>query len=144
MWSLTLREENRLRVFLRRIFGPKKDAYREWRRLHNEKAELHRWYSSPDIVRMNKSRRLTKAEHVVRMGKVRKQECFQNVNRKPREKKPLGRPRRDGRTILEWMKWCQYLELSNLVRDRDYWSPGECAIKHPGSIRHELVNYHCC
>ena len=54
-WSLTLREEYRLRVFeniiLRRIFGPKRDVNREWRRLHDE--ELHSLYRSPNIVRVN-------------------------------------------------------------------------------------------
>jgi hypothetical protein len=53
-WSLTLREEHRLRVFqnrvLRRIFGPKRDEVTgEWRELHN--GELHNLYSSPDIIR---------------------------------------------------------------------------------------------
>jgi hypothetical protein len=56
-WSLTLREEHRLRVFenrvLRRIFGPKRDDNTgEWRKLHNE--ELHNLYSSPDIIRQVK------------------------------------------------------------------------------------------
>ena len=56
-WSLTLREEHRLRMFenrvLRRIFGPKRDGVtREWRKLHNE--ELNDLYSSPDIVRVIK------------------------------------------------------------------------------------------
>jgi hypothetical protein len=55
--SLTLREENRLRVFenrvLRRIFGPKRDEVTgEWRKLHNE--ELHNLYSTPDIIRQIK------------------------------------------------------------------------------------------
>jgi hypothetical protein len=58
-WSLTLREEHRLRMFeyrvLRRIFGPKSDEVTgEWRELHNE--ELHNLYSSPSIIRMVKSR----------------------------------------------------------------------------------------
>jgi hypothetical protein len=57
-WSLTLREEQRLRVFksrvLRRIFGPKRDeATGEWRRLHNE--DLNDLYSSPNIIRVIKS-----------------------------------------------------------------------------------------
>ena len=64
-WCLELREEHRLRVFenkiLRRIFGPKRDASMEWRRLHSE--ELHSLYSSPNIVRVIKARRLRWAGH---------------------------------------------------------------------------------
>jgi hypothetical protein len=60
-WSVTLRDEQRLRVFenrvLRRIFGPKRDeATGEWRRLHNE--ELNDLYSSPNIFRIIQSRRM--------------------------------------------------------------------------------------
>jgi hypothetical protein len=73
-WSLTLREEHRLRVFvsrvLRRIFGPKRDEVTgEWRKLHNE--ELHILYSSPNIIRQIKSRRMKWAGHVARMGEER-------------------------------------------------------------------------
>ena len=73
-WSLTLREERRLRVFenwvLRRIFGPKRDEVTGvWRKLHNE--ELNDLYSSPNIVRVIKSRRIGWAEHVARMGERR-------------------------------------------------------------------------
>jgi hypothetical protein len=70
-WSLTLREEHRVRVLvnkvLRRIFGPKRDEMTgEWRKFHNE--EHHNLYSSPDIIRQIKSRRMGWAGHVARMG----------------------------------------------------------------------------
>jgi hypothetical protein len=59
-WSLTLREDHRLRVFesrvLRRIFGPKRDEDGSWKKLHND--ELHSLYSSPSIVRVIKSMRM--------------------------------------------------------------------------------------
>jgi hypothetical protein len=59
--------ENRV---LRSIFGPKRDEVTgEWRKLHNE--ELHNLYSSPDIIRQVKSRRMRRAGHVARMGEER-------------------------------------------------------------------------
>jgi hypothetical protein len=71
-WSHTLREERRLSVFenrvLRRIFGPKRDEVTgEWRRLHNK--ELYALYSSTNIIRVIKSRRMRWAGHVARMGR---------------------------------------------------------------------------
>ena len=69
-WSLTLKEEHRLKVFenrvLRRIFGLKRDGVAgEWRKLYNE--ELSDLYRSPNIVRVIKSKRMRWAGHVARM-----------------------------------------------------------------------------
>jgi hypothetical protein len=73
IWSLTLREGHRLRVFenrvLRRIFGPKTDDVTgEGRKLHNE--ELHDLYSSPNIIRIMKPRRMRWAGNIARMEEV--------------------------------------------------------------------------
>jgi len=93
-WSLTLREERRLRVFenkVLKVFGPKRDEVTGyWRKLHNE--ELRYLYSLPSIVRVVKSRRMRWAGHVVRMGKGRGVHSV--LVGKPEGKRPLGRPRR--------------------------------------------------
>jgi len=94
-WSLTLREEHRLRVFenrgLRRLFGPKGDEVTgEWRKLHNE--ELSDLYSLPNIVWVVKSRRMRWAGHVAHMGEGRL--MHRVLVRKPEGKRPVGRPRR--------------------------------------------------
>jgi hypothetical protein len=97
-WSLTLREEHRLRVFenkvLRRIFGPKRDEVTaKWRKMHNE--ELHDLYSSQSIIRIMKSRRMRWARHVARIGeeKKKKKNAYRLLVGKPEGKRPLGRPR---------------------------------------------------
>jgi hypothetical protein len=80
--------ENRV---LRRIFRPKRDEVTgELRKLHNEK--LHNLYSSPDIIRQIKSRRMKWAGHVARMGEERN--VYRVLIGKPEGKRPLGRPRR--------------------------------------------------
>ncbi|KAJ4435515.1 hypothetical protein ANN_18131 [Periplaneta americana] len=94
-WTLTLREEHRLRVFEnkvhRKIFGAKRDEVAgEWRKLHN--TELHALYSSSDIIGNIKSRRLRWAGHVARMGESRN--AYRVLVGRPEEKRPLGRPRR--------------------------------------------------
>jgi len=93
-WSLTLREERRLRVFenrvLRRIFGPKRDDVTgELIKLHNE--ELNDLYCSPNILRVTKSRRLRWSGHVARMGEGRV--VYRVLVGKPEGKRPLGRSR---------------------------------------------------
>jgi len=92
---LTLREDRKLRVFenrvLRRIFGPRRDEVMgEWRRLHNE--ELNDLYSSPNIVRVIKSRRMRWAGHVAYMGEERG--VYRVLVGTPKGRRPLGRPRR--------------------------------------------------
>jgi hypothetical protein len=80
--------ENRVR---RRIFGPKRDeATGEWRRLHNE--ELNDLYSSPNINRVIKLRRIRWAGHVARMGE--KRDAYRILVGRPEGRRPHGRPRR--------------------------------------------------
>ena len=78
-------------MVLRRIFGPRRDEVaEEWRRLLKE--ELNDLYSSPNIVRVIKSRRMRWAGHVARMGEERG--VYRVLVGKPEGKRPLGRPRR--------------------------------------------------
>jgi len=92
-WSLTLREESKLRVFenrvLGRIFGGHKmdELKGEWRKLHNE--EMNDLCCSHNIVRVTKSRRMIWAGHVARMGESRG--VYRVLVGKPEGKRPIGR-----------------------------------------------------
>ncbi|KAJ4429610.1 hypothetical protein ANN_21796, partial [Periplaneta americana] len=124
-WTLTLREEHRLRVFenkvLRKIFGAKRnEVTEEWRKLHN--TELHTLYSSPDIIRNLKSRRLRWAGHVARMGESRN--AYRVLVGRPEGKRPLGRPRRRWEDNIKMDLRevdCDDRDWINLAQDRDRW-----------------------
>jgi hypothetical protein len=91
-WTLTLREEHRLRVFengVFRIFGPKREEDGSWRKLHND--EFHNLYSSPN-VRVIKSRRMRWTGHVARMGEGRG--VYRVLVGRPERKRPLERSKR--------------------------------------------------
>jgi hypothetical protein len=76
---------------LRRIFGPTRDEVTgEWRKLHSR--ELHNLYSSPDIIRQIKSKRMRWTGHVARMGEGRN--LYRVLVGKPEGRRQLGRPRR--------------------------------------------------
>jgi hypothetical protein len=93
-WSSAFGKEHRLRVFenrvLRKIFGPKREEDGSWRKLHND--ELHSLYSSPNIVRVMKSRRIRWTGHVARMGERRG--VYRVLIGRPEGKRSLGKPRR--------------------------------------------------
>jgi hypothetical protein len=88
-----LREEHRLRVFenrmLRRIFGPKRDEEGSWRKLQNDR--IYSLYSSPNIVRVIKLRRMKWAGRVALMGEGRG--IYRILVGWSEGKRPLGRPR---------------------------------------------------
>jgi hypothetical protein len=106
---------------LRRIFGPKRDEVkREWRKLHNE--ELNYLYSSPDIVRVIKSRIMRWAQHVEGMGERRG--LYGVLVGKPGKKRPVGRPRGRGeeniKTHLQEVCF-GVMDWIELNQDRERW-----------------------
>jgi hypothetical protein len=122
-WSLTLREEHRLRVFgnrVLRIFGPEREEDGSWRKLHND--ELHSLYSSPNIVRVIKSRKLKWAGHVNRMGEGRG--VYRVLIGRYEWKRPLGRPRRRWEDNIKLGLREKVFDGANwirLVQDRVQW-----------------------
>jgi hypothetical protein len=123
-WSLTLREEQRLRVLenrvLRRIFGHKRDEETgKWRRLHNK--ELNHLYSSPNITRGIKSRRMRWAGHVARMGERRA--AYRALVGRPAEGAQLENPGVDGIVILKWIfkKWDGGMDWIDMAQGRYRW-----------------------
>jgi len=110
--------ENRV---LRRIFGPERDEITgEWRKLHSEKQ--NDLYFSPNIVRVVKSRRMRRAEHVARMGEGRGV-CRVLVG-KGEGNRPLGRPRhrREDNIKMDLLEVeCVGMDLIELAQDRERW-----------------------
>jgi hypothetical protein len=110
--------ENRV---LRRKFGTKRDVVTgEWRKLHNK--ELHILYSSPNIIRQIKSRRMRWVGHVARMSEERN--VYMVLMGNPEGKRPLRRPRHrweDGiRMNLREIVWGN-VDWIQLAQDRDRW-----------------------
>jgi hypothetical protein len=108
-------------MMLRRIFGSRRgEVIGEWRRLHNE--ELNDLYSSPNIVRVIKSRRMRWAGHVARVGEERG--VYRVFVGKPEGKRPLGRPRRrwvDNIRMDLQEVGCGYVHWIRLAQVRDRW-----------------------
>jgi len=124
-WSLTVREECRLRVFenrvLRRIFGPKRDEVTgKWRKLHNE--ELNDLYPSRNIVWVIKWRKMRWAGHVACIGERRV--AYRVLVGKPEGKRPLERPRHrweDNNKIDLQEVGCGSMDWIQLAQHRDRW-----------------------
>jgi hypothetical protein len=102
---------------LRRIFGPKRQEDGSWRKLHND--ELHTLYSSPNIVRVIKSRRMRWAGHLERIGEGR---GFHKVLVGRLEgRRPLGRSsrRREDDTKMDLREI--WIDVCDVAQDRVQW-----------------------
>ncbi|KAJ4447629.1 hypothetical protein ANN_09636, partial [Periplaneta americana] len=143
-----LREEHRLRVFenkvLRKIFGVKRDEVTgEWRKLDN--TELHALYSSPDIIRNIKSRRLRWAGHVACMGESRN--AYRVLVGRPEGKIPLGRPRHIWEDNIKMdLREVGYddREWINLAQDRDRWRAYVRAAMNSGFLKSQASRRPAC
>ena len=125
----------KLRVFenmvLRRIFEPRRDEVTGKWRLHNE--ELNDLYSSPNIVRVIKSRRIRWAGHVARMGEERV--VYRVLVGKTKGRRPLGRPRRrwvDNIRMDLQEVGCGYVDWIGRAQDRDRWRTLVSAVMNLG------------
>ena len=100
---------------------PERDEVtREWRKLHNE--ELNNLYSSPNILRVIKSRRMICSGHVARM--VERKGVYKVLVGKPRVKRPFGRPRRRWENKIKIVLQdvgCGGMDFIELAQDRDRW-----------------------
>ena len=117
-------------MVLRRIFGPRRDEVtgKCWR-LHNE--ELNDLYSSPNIMRVIKSRRMIWAGHVARLGEERG--AYRVLVGKPERKRPLGRPRCrwvDNIRLNLQEVGCEYVDWIGLAQVRDKWRTLVSAVKN--------------